>query len=31
MHKADINGAACFQLNGRTTTPDLACGWRPQP
>jgi competence protein ComEC len=27
----DINGAACFQLNGRTTTPDLACGWRPQP
>jgi competence protein ComEC len=25
----DINGATCFRLNGKTTTPDLACGWRP--
>ncbi|MGC9157753.1 MAG: ComEC/Rec2 family competence protein [Terracidiphilus sp.] len=25
----DINGATCFFLNGRTTVPDLACGWRP--
>ncbi len=24
----DINGATCFDLNGRTTVPDLACGWR---
>jgi competence protein ComEC len=27
----DINGAACFRLNGNTTTPDLACGWRTSP
>jgi competence protein ComEC len=27
----DINGAACFWLDGKTTTPDLACGWRPVP
>ena len=27
----DINGAACFRLDGKTTTPDLACGWRPAP
>jgi competence protein ComEC len=25
----DINGAACFRLDGRIATPDLACGWRP--
>jgi competence protein ComEC len=25
----DINGATCFRLNGRTTVPDFACGWRP--
>jgi competence protein ComEC len=25
----DINGAVCFRLDGKTTTPDLACGWRP--
>jgi competence protein ComEC len=25
----DINGAACFRLDGKTATPDLACGWRP--
>jgi competence protein ComEC len=24
----DINGATCFRLDGKTTTPDLACGWR---
>jgi competence protein ComEC len=27
----DINGASCFQLNGKTTTPDLACDWRQMP
>jgi competence protein ComEC len=27
----DINGAACFRLDGKTTTPDLACGWRQTP
>jgi competence protein ComEC len=27
----DINGAACFRLDGKTTTPDLACGWRQLP
>jgi competence protein ComEC len=25
----DINGASCFRLDGRSTTPDLGCGWRP--
>jgi competence protein ComEC len=25
----DINGAACFRLDGWEATPDLACGWRP--
>jgi len=25
----DINGATCFRLDGKTTTPDLSCGWRP--
>ena len=25
----DINGATCFRLDGKTTTPDYACGWRP--
>jgi competence protein ComEC len=25
----DINGATCFRLDGKTTAPDLACGWRP--
>jgi competence protein ComEC len=24
----DINGATCFRLDGKTTAPDLACGWR---
>jgi competence protein ComEC len=24
----DINGAACFRLDGKTTAPDLSCGWR---
>jgi competence protein ComEC len=27
----DINGATCFRLDGKTTAPDLACGWRPGP
>jgi competence protein ComEC len=27
----DINGASCFRLDGKTTTPDLACGWRRGP
>jgi competence protein ComEC len=27
----DINGASCFRLDGKTTTPDLACGWRKLP
>jgi competence protein ComEC len=24
----DINGASCFRLDGKNTTPDLDCGWR---
>ncbi len=27
-YSTDINGAACFRLDGKTTAPDLACGWR---
>jgi competence protein ComEC len=27
----DINGASCFDLDGKTTAPDYACGWRSQP
>jgi competence protein ComEC len=27
----DINGASCFRLDGKTTTPDLVCGWRQLP
>jgi competence protein ComEC len=27
----DINGATCFRLDGKTTTPDYACGWRNVP
>jgi len=27
----DINGASCFRLDGKTTTSDLACGWRLGP
>jgi competence protein ComEC len=23
----DINGASCFRLDGKNTTPDLDCGW----
>jgi competence protein ComEC len=26
----DINGASCFRLDGKTTTPDFGCGWRPE-
>jgi competence protein ComEC len=25
----DVNGAACFRLDGKVAAPDLACGWRP--
>ena len=25
----DVYGAACFRLDGKATTPDLDCGWRP--
>jgi competence protein ComEC len=28
-YSTDINGASCFRLDGKTTTPDLGCGWRP--
>ncbi len=27
----DISGATCFRLDGRTTVPDYACGWRTLP
>ena len=27
----DINGAACFRLNGKTVTADPACGWAQSP
>jgi competence protein ComEC len=27
----DINGAVCFRLDGKTTTADYGCGWRPEP
>jgi competence protein ComEC len=27
----DINGASCFRLDGKTTIPDYACGWRQLP
>jgi competence protein ComEC len=27
----DISGASCFRLDGKTTAPDYACGWRPGP
>ncbi|HUX28483.1 MAG TPA: ComEC/Rec2 family competence protein [Terracidiphilus sp.] len=26
--RTDIDGASCFLLNGKTTAPDPACGWR---
>jgi competence protein ComEC len=28
-YSTDINGASCFRLDGKNTTPDLGCGWRP--
>jgi competence protein ComEC len=28
VFSTDIHGAACFRLDGKTTTPDYACGWR---
>ncbi|MGD0630204.1 MAG: ComEC/Rec2 family competence protein [Terracidiphilus sp.] len=27
----DINGATCFQLNGKSVTADPACGWQQTP
>jgi competence protein ComEC len=27
----DINGATCFRLDGKSTMPDYACGWRSWP
>jgi competence protein ComEC len=27
----DINGAACFRLDGKSTAPDASCGWRQSP
>jgi competence protein ComEC len=27
----DINGAACFRLDGKITAPDASCGWRQSP
>jgi competence protein ComEC len=27
----DINGATCFRLDGKSTAPDYACGWRKVP
>ena len=27
----DINGAACFQLNGKSVTADPTCGWTQSP
>ena len=27
----DINGAACFSLNGKTVTADPFCGWARSP
>jgi len=27
-YSTDVNGAACFLLDGKTASPDLACGWR---
>jgi len=27
----DINGATCFRLDGKATTPDYGCGWRTTP
>jgi competence protein ComEC len=27
----DINGATCFRLDGKATTPDYRCGWRSVP
>jgi len=26
--RTDMNGATCFRLDGKTTTPDSTCGWR---
>jgi competence protein ComEC len=29
--RTDLNGAACFRLDGKTTAIDLGCGWREAP
>jgi competence protein ComEC len=29
--RTDINGAACFRLDGKITAPDPACGWGREP
>jgi competence protein ComEC len=26
--RTDLNGATCFRLDGKTTTPDPSCGWQ---
>jgi competence protein ComEC len=31
VSSTDIQGASCFRLDGKTTTPDLACGWQNLP
>jgi competence protein ComEC len=30
-YRTDIDGATCFQLDGKSVTPDPACGWRKIP
>ena len=30
-YSTDINGAACFLLDGKSVTPDAACGWQHEP
>jgi competence protein ComEC len=29
--RTDINGAACFRLDGKTVAPEPACGWQQTP
>jgi competence protein ComEC len=30
-YSTDINGATCFALDGKSVTPDAACGWQREP
>ncbi|HEY1903838.1 MAG TPA: ComEC/Rec2 family competence protein [Terracidiphilus sp.] len=30
-YSTDINGAACFNLNGKSVTADATCGWQQSP